>query len=214
MERSTPDWETLQGVIAGSVALPGSAAYDEGQKAFNARYHDVVPQAIVSCATPEDVSQAISFVGRHGLEHATRSGGHCFAGHSSTHGVLIDVTPLRSVSVSGGVATVGAGARLGDVYVTLESHGVALPAGTCPTVGIAGLVLGGGLGILGRTYGLTSDRLVGAEVVLADGRVVRCDEGSEPDLFWALRGAGGGFGVVTSLDIATVPRSEEHTSEL
>src|ERR671919_1758834 len=209
MERSRPDWETLQGVIAGSVALPGSAAYDEGQKAFNARYHDVVPQAIVSCATPEDVSQAISFVGRHGLGHATRSGGHCFAGHSSTHGVLIDVTPLRSVSVSGGVATVGAGARLGDVYVTLESHGHALPAGTCPTVGIAGLVLGGGLGILGRTYGVTSDRLVPAQIVLADGRILECDENHDEDLFWALRGAGAGnFGVVTAFDFRTVPAPE------
>ncbi|HYZ97747.1 MAG TPA: FAD-binding oxidoreductase [Acidimicrobiales bacterium] len=209
MERSRPDWETLQGVIAGSVALPGSAAYDEGQKPFNARYHDVVPQAIVSCATPEDVSQAISFVGRHGLGHATRSGGHCFAGHSSTHGVLIDVTPLRSVSVSGGVATVGAGARLGDVYVTLESHGLALPAGTCPTVGIAGLVLGGGLGILGRTYGVTSDRLVRAQIVLADGRILECDENHDEDLFWALRGAGAGnFGVVTSFVFRPVAAPE------
>ena len=163
------------------------------------------PQAIVSCATPQDVSEAISFALRHGLDVAVRSGGHSFAGHSSTRGILIAVTPMRSVSVSGVVATVGAGARLGEVYEALQHHGLAIPAGTCPDVGVAGLTLGGGLGILGRTYGVTSDVLVGAEIVLADGRILECDEHHDEDLFWALRGAGAGnFGVVTSLVFRTV----------
>jgi hypothetical protein len=100
----------------------------------------------------------------------------------------------------------GAGTRLGGLYAALQPHGVTIPGGTCPSVGIAGLALGGGLGILGRTYGVTSDRLVGAQVVLADGRVVDCDEHHEADLFWALRGAGAGnFGVVTSLVFRPVP---------
>jgi FAD/FMN-containing dehydrogenase len=104
------------------------------------------------------------------------------------------------------VATVGAGARLGRVYESLEEHGLALPAGTCPLVGVAGLTLGGGLGILGRKHGLTSDRLIGVQIVLADGRVVHCDDNHERDLFWALRGAGAGnFGVVTSLVFRAVP---------
>jgi FAD/FMN-containing dehydrogenase len=120
--------------------------------------------------------------------------------------IVIDVSPIRSVSVSGGVATVGAGARLGQVYDALDVHGLTIAAGCGPDVGIAGLTLGGGLGILGRKYGLTSDQLLGAQVVLADGSIVECDEDREADLFWALRGSGGGnFGVVTSLAFRTVP---------
>jgi FAD/FMN-containing dehydrogenase len=202
----TPDWATLQSAIAGEVALPGSPAYDGDDPPFNARYHSVQPQAVVFCATPEDVSETITFAARHGVETAMRSGGHCFAGRSSTRGVVIDVTRMRSVSVSGGVATVGAGARLGAVYDALQEHDLAIPAGACPPVGIAGLALGGGLGILGRTYGVTSDLMAGAQIVLADGRILECDENHHDDLFWALRGAGAGnFGVVTSLDFRTVP---------
>ena len=110
------------------------------------------------------------------------------------------------MSVAGGRATIGAGARLGNVYDALDAHGVTLPAGCGTTVGIAGLTLGGGLGILGRMYGLLSDRLRAAEVVLADGRVLTCDAEHDADLFWALRGAGGArFGVVTALEFETVP---------
>jgi FAD/FMN-containing dehydrogenase len=128
------------------------------------------------------------------------------AGRSVSRGVVIDVTPMGSVSVSGGVATVGAGARLGGVYESLQQQGLAIPAGTCPLVGVAGLTLGGGLGILGRKYGVTSDRLIGAQIVLANGRLIECDATREPELFWALRGAGAGnFGVVTSLAFRTVP---------
>jgi FAD/FMN-containing dehydrogenase len=113
---------------------------------------------------------------------------------------------MDSVSVAGGVATVSAGARLGGVYESLQQHGVALPAGTCPMVGIGGLTLGGGLGILGRAYGVTSDHLIGAQIVLADGRTIGCDQTRDSDLFWALRGAGAGnLGVVTSLVFRTVP---------
>jgi FAD/FMN-containing dehydrogenase len=176
MARPMPGWEALQGVIAGEVVLPASPAYEELPKPFNARFHDVRPQAIVLGATPQDVSETISFAGRHGLENATRSGGHCFAGRSVSRGVVIDVAPMRSVSVSGGVATVGAGARLGDVYESLQEHGLAIPAGTCPPVGVAGLTLGGGLGILGRAYGVTSDHLIAVQIVLADGRVLECEE--------------------------------------
>jgi FAD/FMN-containing dehydrogenase len=112
---------------------------------------------------------------------------------------------MRPVTVEDGMATIGAGARLGEIYDALAGHGLALAAGCGPDVGIAGLTLGGGFGILGRKYGLTSDQLLSAEVVLADGRVVECDEHHDEDLFWALRGAGGGrFGVVTSLVFRTI----------
>jgi FAD/FMN-containing dehydrogenase len=206
MARPMPSWEALQGGIAGEVILPDSPAYQELPKPFNARFHAVRPQAVVLSATPQDVAETVSFVERHGLECATRSGGHCFAGRSVSRGVVIDVTPMGSVSVSGGVATVGAGARLGAVYESLQEHDLAIPAGTCPPVGVAGLTLGGGLGILGRNYGVTSDHLVAAQIVLADGRVLDCDEHHQQELFWALRGAGAGnFGVVTSLVFRTVP---------
>ena len=131
---------------------------------------------------------------------AVRGGGHCFAGRSSTTGVVIDVSPLAGVRVDGDRATVGAGTRLAEVYDRLAAHGRTVPAGCGPTVGIAGLTLGGGLGILGRRHGLTSDHLLAARVVLADGREV----GADDDLLWVLRG-GGAPGVVTELTFATVP---------
>jgi FAD/FMN-containing dehydrogenase len=208
MARSTPSWQALQGAIAGEVVLPGSPAYQELPKPFNARFHHVEPQAIVRCATPQDVAETISFTGRHSLEFTTRSGGHCFAGRSTSRGLVIDVTPMASVSVSGDLATVGAGARLGAVYDALQQHDLAIPAGTCPPVGVAGLTLGGGLGILGRSYGVTSDHLLATQLVLADGRMLDCDQHHEQELFWALRGGGAGnFGVVTSLVFGTVPAS-------
>lgn len=194
------DWNALQGAIAGEVILPGSASYDEVRKPFFARFHDVHPQAVVRCRTPSDVAETLRLGSRSCLHTVARSGGHCFAGRSSSEGVVVDVTPMRSVSVSGGLAAVGAGARLGHVYESLQEHDLMVPAGSCPSVGIAGLTLGGGLGIFGRKYGLTSDHLLAARIVLADGRVVDCDEEHDEGLFWALRGAGSGnFGVVTSL---------------
>jgi FAD/FMN-containing dehydrogenase len=206
MARSTPDWEALQRSIAGVVELPDAESYERASRPFNARFDQVRPRGIVRCGEPQDVVQTLAFVRRHGLEQASRSGGHSFAGGSSTGGLLIDVSPMRSVSVDGAVARIGAGASLGDVYEALHEHGLAIPAGTCPSVGIAGLTLGGGLGILGRKYGVTSDGLIGAEVALADGRVIRCDEHHDGDLFWALRGAGAGtLGVVTSMEFLTVP---------
>lgn len=206
MPHSVPQWEALHDAIAGEVVLPGSAGYEEVRKPGIARFHEIRPQAVVLCAAPGDVAEALSFVRRSGLRVAPRSGGHCFAGRSSTPGAVIDVTPMNSVAMAGGVATVGAGARLADVYDALTEHGLTIPAGCGPPVGIAGLTLGGGLGILGRRHGLTCDHLLGAQVVLADGRVVECDGHHDEDLFWALRGAGGGnFGVVTSFAFGTVP---------
>jgi FAD/FMN-containing dehydrogenase len=208
------DWDALQSAISGEVVLPESPGYEAARKPAIARFHDARPQAIVLCETAEDVSDAILFARRFGLEMAPRSGGHCFAGRSSTGGVVLDVSPMRSVSVSG-LATVGAGARLGGVYDALHEHGLTIPAGCGPDVGIAGLTLGGGLGILGRKYGLTSDSLLAAQVALANGRIVECDEHNEPDLFWALRGAGGcNFGVLTSLVFRTLPAPDATAFQL
>ena len=189
---------------SGSVGY-GSALFDMARLGWNSRFDAVLPQAIVRCATARDVAETIAFARDHGIELAVRSGGHCFAGHSAGRGVVVDVSPMRSVRVEGGVAAIGAGARLGHVYECLDELGCTIPGGTCPSVGVAGLTLGGGLGILGRRYGVTSDRLIAAQVVLASGDIVACDERRHPDLFWALRGAGtGNFGIVTSLSFRTV----------
>jgi FAD/FMN-containing dehydrogenase len=204
--RADPDWSALRDALAGELVLPDAPAYEPARRPAIANFQDTRPRAVVLCASPTDVAQALAFAHRFGVHVAPRSGGHCFAGRSSSEGIVIDVTPMHAVSVSGGMATVGAGARLEDVYDALADHGVTLPAGCGATVGVAGLALGGGLGILGRRHGLTSDRLRAAEVVLADGRIVECDDERFDDLFWALRGAGGGqFGVVTSLVFDTVP---------
>nr|WP_242504330.1 FAD-binding oxidoreductase [Promicromonospora panici] len=186
--------------------LPDSPSYERLRKPAVPLFHDTRPQAVVLCGTPADVAETLAFARRHGLRVAPRSGGHCFAGRSSTDGIVVDLSPMSAVDVVDGVVTVGAGARLGDLYASLDARGLTVPAGCGPDVGIAGLTLGGGLGVLGRSYGLTSDRLLGARVVLADGQVVDCDARHHADLFWALRGAvGGNFGVVTSLTFANVP---------
>jgi len=161
---------------------------------------------VVRCRTAADVAETLGFARGAGLPTAARSGGHCFAGRSTTTGVVVDVGPMRSVSVADGVATVGAGTRLGDLYDALEQDGRTIAGGCGPPVGIAGLTLGGGLGILGRRHGLASDQLLGARVVLPDGGVVDCDDGHEAELFWALRGAGAGLGVVVcSFAFRTLP---------
>ena len=206
MTSSAADWDALAGLVAGEVVVPGSPGYDAVRKPAMARFGDVRPAAIIRCRAAADASAAIGFARRAGLPVSIRCGGHSVAGRSVTKGMVIDVTPMSRISVSDGIACVGAGARLGDLYEALYEHGVTIPAGCGPAVGITGLALGGGIGILGRRYGLTCDRLVRAEVALADGRVIECDPDHDADLFWALRGAGGGnFGVVTSLVFDTVP---------
>jgi FAD/FMN-containing dehydrogenase len=206
MTRAALGWDALQRAVAGEVVLPGSPSYEALRKPAIARFHDARPQAVVRCTTPGDVAEAIAFASAVGLPAVARSGGHCFAGRSSTGGLVLDVTPMHSVALDGTVATVGAGARLGDIYDALAAQRRTIAGGCGPTVGIAGLTLGGGLGILGRAHGLTCDQLLAAQVVLADGRVVDCDDHRDPELFWALRGAGGGnLGVVTSLSFRTLP---------
>jgi FAD/FMN-containing dehydrogenase len=206
MAHSAPDWRALQGAIEGEVVQPGSPDYESARKPPLARFRDARPAAVVRCRAPEDVAETLAIARAHGLPIAPRSGGHCFAGRSSTDGIVVDVAPMNTVAVADELVTVGAGSRLGDLYDALEADGLTIPAGCGPEVGIAGLTLGGGLGILGRRDGLTSDSLVAAGVVLADGRTVDCDEHHDHDLFWGLRGAGGGqFGVVTSLTFRTLP---------
>jgi len=164
------------------------------------RFAAIRPSAVRACATPPDVAAVFSAARRTGQAVAVRSGGHCFAGRSTTTGVVIDVSPMSGVEADGDRAVIGAGTRLAEVYAALAAHGRTIAAGCGPTVGISGLTLGGGLGILGRRYGLTCDQLLAATLVLPDGRVIEADD----DLMWMLRG-GGAPGVVTSLTFRTVP---------
>jgi hypothetical protein len=204
--KSRLDWSGLQRNLEGVVVLPGSPEYDSVRKPAIPRFDEIRPQAVVLCRNPADVAEALAFARRSGLQLAARSGGHCFAGRSSTEGAVIDVSPLRSVEVADGLVRVGAGTRLGHLYDALAEHQLTLAAGCGPDVGIAGLTLGGGLGILGRLHGLTCDQLVAAEIVLADGSVVECDDHRDAELFWALRGAGHGtFGIVTSFVFRALP---------
>ncbi|MGW4489330.1 FAD-binding oxidoreductase [Amycolatopsis sp. NPDC004368] len=178
------------------VFRPGSPGYEAVRRPVNPAFRDVRPRLVARCRSVADVVAALRHAASTGLPLAVRGGGHCFAGRSSTDGIVLDLSTMDEVSV----AAIGGGARLSQVYSALHAHGRTLPAGCGPTVGIAGLTLGGGIGLLGREHGLTCDRLTGAQVVLADCRVVECDDEREPDLFWALRGGGGGhFAVVTSL---------------
>jgi FAD/FMN-containing dehydrogenase len=195
---------------------PGSPGYEAIRRPVNPAYHGVRPRHVALCRSVSDVVEAIRYAAATGDRIVPRGGGHCFAGRSSTDGIVLDLSGLDDIRT----AEIGAGARLGQVYEALHTYGRTLPAGCGPTVGIAGLTLGGGIGLLGRKHGLTCDRLVGAQVVLADGSVVDCDDDHEPDLFWALRGASGGqFGVVTALRFDTIPepmttRIEAHWSDI
>lgn len=202
------DWSALAARLQGSLIRPDSPRYTVARQLFDPRFDTITPQAIAFCASVTDVQACVSFARRFGLPVAARSGGHSYAGYSTTTGLVLDVTPMSAIQVDASAATavVGAGARLIDVYAALAAQGQALPAGSCPSVGIAGLTLGGGVGVLGRMFGLTCDNLLAAQIVLADGRALTCDASHAPDLFWALRGGGGGnFGVVTSLTFQTHP---------
>ncbi|MFD7609363.1 FAD-binding oxidoreductase [Streptomyces sp. NPDC059828] len=198
------DWTALARGLDGTLIRPGARDYDTARTLFNPRFDGIRPAGVAYCARPEDVRSCLEFARRHEVPVAVRSGGHSYAGWSSGPGLIVDVQKLASVRLSGGTATVGAGAKLIDVYDRLTAHGRTVPAGSCPTVGVSGLALGGGIGVVSRAYGLTSDSITGARIVTADGRIRDVDASRDPDLFWALRGGGNAqFGVVTELRMRT-----------
>jgi hypothetical protein len=186
---------------------------DAGYATAGHLYNSVYTQdaaAIAQCAQPSDVQRCLAFARDNNVEVVARSGGHSYGGYSTCPGLVVDVSAMDRVSVEGaaghGLATVGAGAVLIDVYNSLAAQGRLLPGGSCPTVGIAGLALGGGIGVFSRAYGLTCDQTTSVEIVTADGVVRRSTPGHDADLYWACRGGGGGnFGVVTSFGFRTHP---------
>jgi len=203
---SASDWAALRRSLSGSLVRPQDAGYGAARAVYDLRFASASPAAIAYCASTADVQRAVDFSRRHGLAPIPRCGGHSYGGYSTGSGLIIDVSPLRGVRVSGRIATVGAGTRLVDLYSGVAAAGVLVPGGSCPTVGIAGLALGGGAGVLGRRYGLTADAIESLEIVTADGSAIEADASHHADLRWASQGGGGrNFGIVTSLRFRAEP---------
>ncbi|MEV5546667.1 FAD-binding oxidoreductase [Streptomyces sp. NPDC052309] len=201
--RTTTGWEQLRAGLRGDLVLPHEAGYDQARQLASAQWDHLRPQAVAYCESAQDVSTCIRFAQDHGLHTAIRSGGHSFTGWSTTEGLVINLTRLNGTRVCGTTVRVGPAAQMVDIVTALAPHGLAVPGGFCPTVCPGGFVTGGGHGWQHRKYGPASDRLVSAQVVLADGRVVTASAQENSDLLWALRGGGGGnFGVVTAFDLA------------
>src|SRR5947209_2644048 len=198
MTRTVPvDITALRAAMAGTVMAPGDGGYDEARRVWNADI-DRRPAVIAQCRTAADVSAAVTFATRTGLEVAVRGGGHSAAGQSVVDdGLMIDPSTMNGVTVDPQArrARCGGGSLLGDVVTAAQEHALGCPVGVVGHTGVGGLTLGGGMGWLTRKHGLSIDNLVSAEVVTADGSILRADEKQHPDLFWALRG-GGNFGVV------------------
>ena len=170
-----------------------------GTPVFDSLYDGIHPLAIAQPLDAADVAAALRWASKTGVHIVARSGGHSYGGYSTVeNGVVVDLTRLHGVAVTGGLAVIGSGARLGNIYDGLGAHGLAIPAGTCPSVGIGGHALGGGFGLASRAWGLASDNLVSVQIVTADGKVLVADTSHHADLFWACRGGGGGnFGIAT-----------------
>jgi FAD/FMN-containing dehydrogenase len=212
---SAGDWADLARSVSGKLLRPDDAAYAVERLPWNALYDRAYPQAVLQVATVADVRRGIDFCRDTGVRPIPRSGGHSFQGFSTGTGLVLDLSRLDQVTMTADRtrARVGAGANLLHIYDKLAPGRMAIAGGTCPTVGIAGLTQGGGIGPFTRQYGLTLDRLMGAEIVTADGKRRYLSRDHEADLFWAIRGGGGGsFGVVTAFDFAPVPVGMENVA--
>ena len=196
------------GGLAERAVGPGDPGYDEARAVHNGMI-DRHPALIVRCASADDVARTIAFARAHDAPIAVRGGGHNGGGLGVVDdGVVIDLSLMNEVVVGPDVVRAGGGATWAEVDRATGEHGRATPAGIISTTGVGGLTLGGGLGHLTRRFGLTIDSLIGADIVLADGTQVHASADEHPDLFWALRGGGGNFGVVTAFEFRTHPVGE------
>jgi hypothetical protein len=200
----------FNGRFSGELIGPEDPGYDEARTVYNAMI-DRRPSVIARCLNTDDVTETIAFARRHELLLAVRGGGHNGAGLGvCDDGVVLDLSGLKSIEIDPGARTVrvGGGCTWGEVDAATHEHGLAVPTGIISSTGVGGLTLGGGIGYLSRNHGLTIDNLLEAEVVLADGTLARASADENPDLFWALRGGGGNFGVVTSFQFQAHPVSQ------
>ncbi|MBO9650199.1 MAG: FAD-binding oxidoreductase [Variovorax sp.] len=210
------DVDAFADQIKGGVLRLGDAAYDEARKIWNATV-DRRPALIAKCTDDADVQAGIRFAAKHQMLLSVRGGGHHIAGNAVAEGgLMLDMSGMKTVDVDAAkrTARVGAGALLSDFDKAAQAHGLATPLGINSTTGVAGLTLGGGFGWLSRRYGLTVDNLLSVDVVTADGTKRTASATSEPDLFWAMRGGGGNFGVATSFEFKLHPVGPEVYSGL
>jgi len=204
---SQPTIGALRGRVTGRVITPADDGYEEARRVYNAMI-DRHPRAIVQCATAGDVAAAVDFARESELALAVRGGGHSVPGFGTVDdGVVADLSGMRAVTVDPAKRTARAqgGATWGDFNAATHEYGLATTGGIISTTGVAGLTLGGGIGYLARGFGLSCDNLVSAEIVTADGRALTASETQHPDLFWAIRGGGGNFGVATALEFRLHP---------
>ena len=209
IDLTTDDVQTLADGLHGELIRPEDSNYDEARALYNAMI-DKRPALIARCADKDDVVTSVNFGRERGLDIAIRCGGHNGPGLGSVdNGLVIDLSGLKSIAADpdAKTAVIGGGCLVGDVDAATHEHGLATPGGIISTTGASGLMLGGGIGHLTRKYGLSIDNILAAEVVLADGSVVTADENENDDLYWAIRGGGGNFGVVTSLTMRLHPVS-------
>jgi FAD/FMN-containing dehydrogenase len=195
-----PDWAALARHLRGQLLRPGDAGYTVASVPYNKRYAAIQPAGIALCADAADVGTALRWARHYDVPFTARSGGHSYGGYSTSPGLVISLARMQSVRVDARsrTVTVGAGIRIRDLYAGLAGTTLAVPSGRCPTVGVSGLLLGGGFGFSSRHLGLTCDQLLETEVVTASGAVLRVSPRSHPDLFWACQGGGGGnFGINT-----------------
>lgn len=198
----SPIGDLQRQLISGHVLIPSDRNFAEENLPENDRFESVLPTGIAVCQTPADVQTCVRWCVQEGVQPVVRGGGHSYIGASTTTGLLIKTAPMNEVTVDTRAQslTVGAGARNINVLSALRGGALMLPIGTCPSVGVAGLTLGGGLGDNSRWAGMTCDHLQSTQIVLANGDIVEASAADHPDLFWALRGAAGGnFGINTSL---------------
>ena len=199
--------QKLKGKVKGQVVLPSDPNYDEVRKIWNAMI-DRRPAVIVRCAKADDIPHALELARLNGLEVSIRGAGHNIAGNALCEGgLMIDLSTMKNVRVdaTNRRAFVEPGATLADFDEAVQKHGLATPMGINSTTGVSGLTLGGGFGWLTRKYGMTVDNLVSAEVIIADGKKIRASENETADLFWAIRGGGGNFGIVTQFEFKLHP---------
>ncbi|WP_406421814.1 FAD-binding oxidoreductase [Streptomyces sp. NBC_00842] len=195
-------WSRLADSLQGRLVLPSDGDYQRAKQLFQVQYDATSPQAVAYCSSTADVARCIGFAEANSIPVAARSGGHSAGGYSTTQGLVIDVSGLNSVVLGDGSARIGPGAQLVDIANTLAPAGLGISAGYCPTVAAGGFFQGGGMGLFTRSIGIASDKVTSAQVVLADGRTVTASPDCHSDLYWALRGGGGGnFGIVTSYTV-------------
>lgn len=211
LARSSP-LDELRAMLKGRLLLPGDHDYDAAYQPANGRYRDIRPMAIAQCADEDDVVACVQWSNRNDVQPVVRGGGHSYAGYSTTNGLLVDIGRLNTVRVDTrtGTAVTGGAALNRDLFKATADSSLFLPGGTCPSVGVGGLVLGGGIGYNTHWAGLTSDHLRASRIVVASGDVLDINESNERDLFWACRGgAGGSFGINTSFtfELVEAPQS-------